>query len=282
MPIRPFKSVPANLVEWGRYLVNTHIEPSTDSVGTTQLKDGQVTYAKIQSVKQTRLLGRAQLSAGTVEEISVDGGIEFSGSQIQRSALTGDIEAGAGSDATTFRQFSACSVLGRSQNTAGAPTEVAAASNGHYLRRTSDAVSFGAILDADLPSTIARDSEVTSAISALNLASGTYTPTVTGVTNIDAVTAFVAQYLRVGSVVTVSGRLDIDPTSAAQTQVGISLPVASNFSDAGNLAGVAQCQQIAMGAAILADTTNDRALLEYVATDTANRNVWYTFTYRII
>lgn len=62
------------------------------------------TYAKIQDVSATdRLLGRDTAGAGVIEELSVSGGLEFTGSGgIQRSALTGDVTATAGSNATTI------------------------------------------------------------------------------------------------------------------------------------------------------------------------------------
>ena len=59
--------------------------------------------------------------------------------------------------------------------------------------------------------------------------SGTYTPTLTNVTNISASDAFVCQWLRVGNIVTVSGKVNIDQTTPGQIELGISLPVASDF-----------------------------------------------------
>lgn len=72
-------------------------------VDTADINDDQVTYAKLQNVSATdRLLGRDTASAGNVEELSVGGGLEFTGSGgIQRSALTGGVTATAGSNATT-------------------------------------------------------------------------------------------------------------------------------------------------------------------------------------
>lgn len=50
-----------------------------------------------------RLLGRDTASTGDVETLTVSGGVEFSGSGgIRRSALTGDVTASAGSNATTI------------------------------------------------------------------------------------------------------------------------------------------------------------------------------------
>jgi hypothetical protein len=116
------------------------------------------------------------------------------------------------------------------------------------------------------------------------LAHGTYTPTLTNTANLDASTAYECQYLRVGSTVSVSGKVDIDPTAAAtDTQLGISLPVASNFAANEDCAGVAFANAIAgQGAAIRADTTNDRALLQYVSGDTTNTGMFFQFQYQII
>jgi hypothetical protein len=62
-----------------------------------------VTFAKMQNIATDRLVGRDTASSGDPEEISVSGGLEFSGSgAIQRSALTGDVTASAGSNSTTI------------------------------------------------------------------------------------------------------------------------------------------------------------------------------------
>ena len=115
------------------------------------------------------------------------------------------------------------------------------------------------------------------------ITSGTYTPTLTGVTNVAASTAYQCQYLRVGATVHVSGKVDVDPTAAAATELGISLPVASNFGATEDCAGVGMMPAVSREAtAVLADTTNDRASMQWVATDTANRSVYFTFTYQVI
>jgi hypothetical protein len=72
-----------------------------------------------------------------------------------------------------------------------------------------------------------------------NLTSGTYTPTLTGVVNVAASAPFACMYTRVGSIVTVSGILSIDPTAAATfTSIRISLPIASNLSTGLDAAGI--------------------------------------------
>lgn len=118
---------------------------------------------------------------------------------------------------------------------------------------------------------------------ALGLASGTYTPILFNVTNLAASTAYACQYLQVGSVVSVSGKVDVDPTAAVATELGLSLPVASNLGATENLGGTAFALAVAgQGAAILADAANDRASLQWVAVDVANRSMYFQFQYLVI
>lgn len=116
------------------------------------------------------------------------------------------------------------------------------------------------------------------------LDSGTYTPTLTNEANLDGSTAYVCQYSRVGSTVTVSGRFRVDPTAATtSTQLGISLPIASNFTSAEQCGGTAFAIAIAgQGAGIYADTTNDRARVQFLSGDTTNQDMFFSFTYRVL
>lgn len=111
----------------------------------------------------------------------------------------------------------------------------------------------------------------------------TYTPSLTGVTNVGASTAYQCQYSRVGSVVTVSGKVDIDPTAAGATELGVSLPIASNFGNDFECGGTAVDPAVAGDcAAISADAANNRAAVRYIAVDTANRSWFFSFTYSVI
>ena len=115
------------------------------------------------------------------------------------------------------------------------------------------------------------------------LASDVYTATLTGVTNIDWVTSLQGQYIRVGSIVTVSGKGTIDPTGAGASEVGIALPVASNIGAVEDCCGVAAWTGIAQeSAGITGDITNNRAAIRWVATDITSQEVTFTFTYEII
>jgi len=76
---------------------------TVSGVGTVFTIDADVvTFAKMQNITSDRLLGRDTAASGNTEEISVGGGIEFTGStSIQTSALTGDVTKTAGGTALT-------------------------------------------------------------------------------------------------------------------------------------------------------------------------------------
>lgn len=56
----------------------------------------------VQASAGSRLLGRRSGSSGDFEELSVDGSLNITSTTLQRSALTGDITASAGNNATTI------------------------------------------------------------------------------------------------------------------------------------------------------------------------------------
>lgn len=115
------------------------------------------------------------------------------------------------------------------------------------------------------------------------IASGTYTPTLTNVTNVAASTAYVCQWTRVGNVVTVSGKFDLDATAAAATELGISLPIASALAAEEQLGGVATTQVAATPSGrVRADATNDRAAVVFTATSVTNDSYSFTFTYVVL
>ncbi len=116
-----------------------------------------------------------------------------------------------------------------------------------------------------------------------DVASGIYTPGLTNAVNVAASTAYSCQYLRVGTVVTVSGQVDVDPTGIGDTQLGIALPIASNFANANECGGAAAAPGIAgESAGIIGDAANNRATLRWTAVDVTNQAFAFTFTYRIL
>lgn len=127
---------------------------ANDGVTTVKILNSNVTLAKIQNIASDRLIGRDAPASGVATEISVTGGIEFTGSDsIQISAFTGDVTKTAGgtvltiaNDAVTdakLRDSAALSVIGRATNTSGNPADIVAGANDRILRRVSDTLDFG-------------------------------------------------------------------------------------------------------------------------------------------
>lgn len=118
------------------------------------------------------------------------------------------------------------------------------------------------------------------------LVTGTYTPTLTGVTNVASSTAYTCQYMQVGNMVTVSGQISVTPTTNnSEVTIGISLPVASNFGNSYELGGTAYKQantDAGHGASIYADATNNRAEMDYFETHGGGDTFSFSFTYQII
>lgn len=137
--------------------------------------------------------------------------------------------------------------------------------------------------------TAVSDATARSAIGVVASSDGTYTPTLTNVSNIDVPgsTAYAFQYMRVGNVVTVSGKIDVAVTGTGLTRLNVSLPVASNFSADENCSGtavmIAGSGSVTISASIRADFTNDTAQMIYWGNLTGIAQAYYlTFTYRVI
>jgi hypothetical protein len=120
-----------------------------------------------------------------------------------------------------------------------------------------------------------------------NVFSGTYTPSqVSTNINVDSVSFAACQYMRVGAVVTVSGQITIDATTATtDTVVRISIPIASNFGASAQLGGVGSSFSVPYGLnniAFVGDTTNDCAELRLRPSVNTSLIYNFSFTYRII
>jgi hypothetical protein len=115
------------------------------------------------------------------------------------------------------------------------------------------------------------------------VSSSTYTPSLTNATNVAASTAYQCQWLRIGNVVTVSGKVSIDPTATGAIILGVSLPVASNIGNDYELGGVFANSIGEKAGRISGDATNNRAnFVALIAVDTTNQPWWFTFTYLVI
>jgi len=119
-----------------------------------------------------------------------------------------------------------------------------------------------------------------------NLYSGQYTPNISNVRNVLSSAPHEGQYIRVGDVVTVSGRVQITPASSnTNTFIDISLPIASTFSVGANCSGTAteyvRGTTQPVSAAIYGNGTDHKARLRYVSKSTAEASFYYTFTYSV-
>ncbi len=122
------------------------------------------------------------------------------------------------------------------------------------------------------------------AMTTTNLLSGTYTPTLTLTANLDAATAVLLAYSRLGNLVTVVGSVSIDPTTTlTDTQLSFSLPIGSDFTGTGDCAGGSaySTQIAAQGAGFVSDATNDRMIMEWKAVDVTNQVMSFTFGYLV-
>ena len=113
----------------------------------------------------------------------------------------------------------------------------------------------------------------------IDVAYGTYTPTATALVNITSVTPAVATYIRIGSIVHVAGAFSAD-IGAGSASFELSLPIASNFTAAGDLAGAGILGQTTT-IALSADVTNDTLQTNFVSSSATTWSGNFTAQYQI-
>lgn len=118
-------------------------------------------------------------------------------------------------------------------------------------------------------------------LASLNIDTSSYTPTHTLTTNIAASTAYLSPYVRIDNYVGGVLVADIDPTAGGGTAsvMGVSLPIASDFTLFNQAIGVMTQGNIAETGELIADTVNNRLTLNFAAQTTANHRVvgWYLY-----
>jgi hypothetical protein len=131
------------------------------SIATAGITDAAVTYAKIQTETKGTLLGNLTGSNAAPSETALGSGLVGGSGTLSRAAFTGDVTAAQdvnvltiASAAVTYAKIAnvgACAIMGRSANSSGVAADIAAASNGQVLKRSSNALSFAAVdLAADV------------------------------------------------------------------------------------------------------------------------------------
>ena len=118
---------------------------------------------------------------------------------------------------------------------------------------------------------------------------GSYTPTVTNLTNMTIGTIRTSYFYRVGNMVTVTFSFDSSTTSGGSTAsaASITIPIASNFTASNQLSGTHSTGDGATitgpeSGKLYADATSDYAVCEFKSIGTASRAFVGTFTYVIL
>lgn len=116
--------------------------------------------------------------------------------------------------------------------------------------------------------------------------SGTYTPTATGVVNVASTGAITGRWSKNGNIVTVTGNVSVTPTAAAptDTQLTVSLPIASNIAAATDIDGTCATDDAAVPVSgnVKGSAASDAALLRYRAATTSARVVSFIFQYPVL
>lgn len=116
-------------------------------------------------------------------------------------------------------------------------------------------------------------------------ASGTYTPTITAVTNVASTTSSTCQYVRIEDVVTVSGRVGITATATGSiATVSFSLPVMiGNFTTSYQAAGSGGeiANNVFYGLTISSNASGNTVAMSYVPQSTFEDYFYFSFTYKI-
>ncbi|MDQ3273745.1 MAG: pyocin knob domain-containing protein [Actinomycetota bacterium] len=114
-----------------------------------------------------------------------------------------------------------------------------------------------------------------------NAPSGRTTPAVTLVTNVTTAAAYAAMWYRHGNMVSVSGRIDIQPTNAGNFVLRLSLPIASAFTSNLQAGGTAVAAGNASYAALLSVAATDDIEFNGNASGGNNQGFHYTYTYEV-
>ena len=107
-----------------------------DSISTAMIQNDAVTTAKILNANVTA----AKLATNSVETAKIT----------DLNVTTGKLADNAVTDAK-LRDSAALSVIGRSANSLGDPADIAAATDGHVLRRSGTSLGFGQIANGAIP-----------------------------------------------------------------------------------------------------------------------------------
>lgn len=163
--------------------------------------------------------------------------------------------------------------------------DIDSSSNGFHTIVDDSAYTFS-VMNGIIGANALHDNPNVAQGTAINqqIRSGTYTPTLSAITNVTSTVTRQCQWMRVGNVVTVSGQFDVTPTGNGLTVVRISLPVASDFGTAFECGGAGHSTLVGVhGASIIANAGFNLAELSFINTTGAVLDTMaFTFTYEVI
>jgi len=223
---------------------NQNITLSGDVAGsgttaiTATIQPAAVTYTKIQNVTAARLLGRYTASVGSVQEVTIGSGLSL-------DSTTGVLSA-AGGGSGTVTNFSAGTLspvfttsvanastnpaltfalsnagahqfLGNNTGSSAAPTYVQPAFTDLSGNINVNQMNSGTNASS---STVWRGDGTWTIVT-----SGTYTPTVNGISNVTSPSGQPCAWTRIGNTVTVSGEVDLTNSGTGRVAFTITLPI---------------------------------------------------------
>lgn len=223
----------------GQFLKSNGTIPGWATLAAADVPNDTWTYAKIQNVSATdRLLGRDTASAGDIEELTVGGGLEFTGSGgIQRSALTGNVTATAGSGSTTIANNVITNAM-MTDDSVDSPEIADGAID--LVHMSANSVDSDQYVDGSIDTAHLGDLQVTGgkiAAETIDLTSkilltsaGTnHTPTLRQATSTETKTVNYSKYWRVGPFVYWWASMTVSSTGSAGGLIDLTLPVSHVF-----------------------------------------------------
>lgn len=114
------------------------------------------------------------------------------------------------------------------------------------------------------------------------IAAGTWTPTITGITNVASSTSDLCYFARIGAWVNCHGRIQIDPTATGLTEFTINLPVASTFTDNTEASGAMIGALNFESGIIYSVAASNTVHFAFVAVSSNNGGVQFNISYRVI
>lgn len=118
----------------------------------------------------------------------------------------------------------------------------------------------------------------------LTVKSGTWTPTFSSTVNVDGTSNISGTYQQIGSIVSCSISVTVDPTAATTlTTAEFTLPVSSNLANSLTLSGVGIFNANAGAPVILySNATTDLGVLSFTSIGTTGQTLRGTFQYSVI